>query len=86
MAPEKKLRLLRKAVADAYGKDRSWMREPGRASDLVRDARRTQELLLRTAKSRGTLDAAIKEIESLCLLVEELLRAPKPPEILTTGE
>lgn len=78
MNPEKRLRLLRKAVADAYGKDRAWMRETGRASDLVREARCAQQLLLRDATSRRTLDAAIKEIEGLYLLVEELLRAVEP--------
>ena len=76
MDPEKRVRHLRKAVADAYGKDRTWMTEKGRAEELVREARQAQELLLRGTGGRVTLDAAIKEIEGLCLLAEELLRGP----------
>lgn len=79
MDPRKRVLLLRKAVADAYGKDRNWMRETGRAQDLVREARLSQELLLRNTASPRTFDAAIKEIEGLCLLVEELLREVELP-------
>lgn len=86
MDPKKRLRLLRKAVADAYGEDQTWMRETGRAEELVREARQTQELLLLDAAQRGTLDAAIKEIESLCLLVEELLRAGPSRKVSTDEE
>ena len=78
MNPEKKIRLLRKAVADAYGKDRWWMTAAGRPEELVREARMSQELFLATADRRATVDAAIKEIEGLCLLVEELRRTPAP--------
>lgn len=77
MKPRRRLGLLRKSVADAYGVDRAWMCEAGRVSDFIRDAGQTQELLLRAVVSRETLDAAIKEIESLCLLIEELVQAPK---------
>ena len=72
---KERLRLLRKAVADAYGKDLRWMLEEGRAADLVRQARQMQELLSLQAAQRG-ITSAIREIESLCLLVEELLKKP----------
>ena len=79
MDPKKRLRLLRKAAADAYGNDRTWMRQPWRTRDLVRSARQTQELLMLDATAKqGTLDAAIREIEGLCLLVEELVRETEP--------
>ncbi len=74
MDPKKKIGLLRKAVADAYGEDRTWMTAGGRAEELIREARTNQQLLLADAGRRATIDAAIKEIEGLCLLAEVLLR------------
>ena len=82
MEPKERVGLLRKATADAYGEDRSWMLEDGRATTLVSEARLAQELLLlqrRTMSVGQTLDVAIREIEGLCLLVEELVRDKARP-------
>ncbi len=79
MDQEEEMRRLRKAVADAYGEDRAWMTATGRAEELIREARTHQKLILANSRlgvevRRGAIDAAIKEIEGLCLLAEELLR------------
>ena len=81
MDPKKRLKKLRKAAYDALrGGDTSWMVEEGEPERLVDRARETQTLLahdVRTFREQATVDAAVREIEGLCMLVDALMQNEK---------
>ncbi len=81
MDPNKRLEKLRKAAYEALrGGDTGWMVEKGEPERLVESARDTQTLLVhdvRTFREQRAADAAVREVEGLCMLVEALIQNEK---------